>query len=103
MSSVDNRIVNMQFKNDQFQNNVKDTVKSLEGLKQGLNLDAASQSLQKLQVTGDNFTLAGIGAGVEQLTSRFSTMGIVGMTIIQSLTNSAIAAGKKIGDRKSVV
>lgn len=100
MSTVDNRIVNMQFKNDQFQKNVQDTVTSLEGLKKGLNLDAASQSLQKLNVAGSNFTLrgslAGIGAGVDQLASRFSTLGIVGITVIQSLTNSAIAAGKKI-------
>src|SRR5665811_1755067 len=97
MSTVDNRIVEMQFKNEKFQRNVQDTVKSVENLKKGLNLDAAAQSLQKLQVTGDNFTLGGIGRGVQQLVDRFSVMGIVGMTVIHNLTNGAITAGRKIG------
>ena len=97
MSSVDNRIVQMEFKNAQFEKSVKGSIESIENLKKGLNLDAASKSLQGLQVTGDNFTLAGIGRGVEQLTSRFSTMGIVGMTIIHNITNAAIKMGKKIG------
>lgn len=95
MNTVDNRVIEMQFKHEQFQRNVQETMASVEGLKKGLNFDAASKALQGLQTTGDNFTLAGIGAGVAQLTSRFSTMGIVGMTIIQNLTNGAIDAGRK--------
>ena len=96
MATVDNRIVEMQFKNEQFQRNVQDTMASVEGLKKGLNFDSATKALQGLQVTGDNFKLSGIAAGVQQLTDRFSTMGIVGMTIIQNLTNGAIAAGRKL-------
>jgi tape measure domain-containing protein len=97
MSSVDNRVIEMQFKHEQFQANVQDTVKSLEGLKEGLNLSGATKALQGLQTTGDNFKLSGIAAGVQQLTDRFSTMGIVGMTVINNMTNAAIDMGKKVG------
>lgn len=96
MSSVDNRIVQMEFVNAKFEKGVEGTIKSLEGLKQGLDLSAASAALKNLQVTGDHFSLAGIGAGVDTLVGRFSTLGIVGMTIIHNLTNSALDMGRKI-------
>ena len=96
MNAVDTRIIEMQFKNEHFQANVQDSMQAIEGLKKGLNLDAATKALQGLQITGDNFSLAGIGAGVQQLVDRFSTMGIAGMTVIHNLTNAAIDMSGKL-------
>ena len=48
MSSIDERVVEMQFRNDQFEQGVKKSLISLENLKKGLNLDKSSKSLSNL-------------------------------------------------------
>ena len=96
MSTVDNRIVEMRFDNKQFEEGIRSSVKSLNDLKTGLDLKESTKSLERLGQTGKNFSLSGIADGVNSLTSRFTNMGIVGITAIQNITNSAIESGKRI-------
>lgn len=95
-NEIDQRIVEMQFDNKQFERGVKTTVDSLNKLKEGLNLDESAKSLSNLQKVGDKFSLAHIASGVEQIASRFTNLGIVGVTALQNITNSAIYAGKRM-------
>jgi len=94
--SIDERIVDMQFNNQQFESGIKDSLGSLNKLKKGLDLDGASKSLSGLSNAGKNFSLAGIAEGVEKISSRFTTLGIIGITVLQNITNSAIEAGKQM-------
>lgn len=94
--NVDERLVEMQFNNRQFESGVKTSIQSVEALKKGLNLDASANSLANLDKVGKSFSLAGIAAGIETLSNRFSTLGIMGITALQNITNSAINAGKNI-------
>jgi tape measure domain-containing protein len=96
MSNVDERIVEMRFDNKQFESNVQTTIKSLDDLKAGLNLDASAQSLSNLDRAGRSFSLAGIAEGVDNIANKFSTLGIIGMTALQNLTNAAISAGARM-------
>ena len=95
MSSIDNRIVQMQFDNSQFEKETAKSLKTIENLKKSLMFDDAEKSLDSLQKAGDSFSLAKMAKGVEQLTDRFSTMGIIGMRVIQNLTDKAMAMGSK--------
>ena len=159
MSSIDKRIVEMQFKNADFEKGVKQTMSSLKELDKSLNkktsakgLDdidkgatKATGTLKKLAETlktniGDkafsgfksgaekamsvikklaeamrfkmagkglsdidkgvkNLSTSGLGGlsqGVEALTNRFSTMGIIATTALANITNSAMNTGKKL-------
>lgn len=96
MSSNDDRIVRMQFDNKQFESNVQTSIKSIDQLKSGLNLDASAKSLSNLEKAGKTFTLAGISEGLESLSRKFSTLGIIGITTLQNITNSALNAGKRL-------
>ena len=93
MSSIDERVVEMQFRNDQFEQGVKKSLISLENLKKGLNLDKSSKSLSNLESTAKNFSMKNLASDVTSISDRFSTMGIIGMTALQNITNSAIATG----------
>ena len=92
MSSIDQRVVDMRFNNQQFESGVRTSTRSLDKLKSALNLDGAAKSLNALDKAGKSFSLNGISSGVESISQRFSTMGIVGMTVLQNLTNAAITA-----------
>lgn len=94
--SIDNRIVDMQFNNRQFENGIQTSLKSLDNLKKGLDLDSSARSLSNLERVGRSFSLAGVADGIEKLTNRFSNMGIVGITALQNITNSAINTGRRM-------
>lgn len=95
-SDIDKRIVQMQFDNQQFERGVKETTKSLESLKKGLDLKASAESLANLSAEGKRFSLANISSSVEAIAGKFTTLGIVGVTALQNITNSAVNAGKQI-------
>lgn len=95
-NNVDNRVVEMQFNNKQFEENIQTSTKSLNNLKKGLNLDESAKSLSNLDRVGRSFSLAGIAEGVDKLVNKFSTLGIIGITALQNITNSAINAGKQL-------
>lgn len=96
MSSVDERVVEMQFKNEDFEKGVRKSLISLKNLKQGLNLDKSTKSLSNLESTANNFSMKNLASSVASISDRFSTMGIIGMTALQNITNSAIATGKTL-------
>lgn len=93
MSSIDERVVQMKFDNSQFAKGVADTNSALDKLKQGLNLDASAKSLEGLNAAGSRFSLAGIAQGVQDLSSKFSALGVIGVTALANIANRAVNAG----------
>jgi len=94
--TIDNRVVEMGFDNKQFETGVKTSVSSLDTLKKSLNLDSSAKSLLNLSNVGKNFSLENIASGVQNVSSKFSALGVIGFTVLQNLTNSAINLGKKL-------
>lgn len=74
---IDRRVVEMQFRNEDFERNADKTISTLDKLKIALHLEGAS-------------------SGVEAVAAKFSTLQVVGMTALANITNSAVDAGKKI-------
>lgn len=89
-NNVDERVVKMSFDNAQFEAGVKQTLTSLEELKQSLNFNNSLTGVQALSSAFNSFSLANITTQLDQLTSRFSTLGIVGMTAIENITNKVL-------------
>jgi len=96
MSIVDDRVVNLGFNNQQFEQGVQTSVKSLGNLKKGLDLEQSTRSLSNLSAAGRAFSLQGISDGVANISSKFSAMGIVGITVLQNLTTAAMNMGEKL-------
>ena len=88
MSSIDERVVRMQFQNSQFEKGVKESIGSLDKLKKSLKLEEAANGLKKLQEAGDSFSLAKIGEGIDGLSDRFSAFGTFGARIIENLADT---------------
>ena len=96
MSSVDQRVVQMQFDNKQFESGVKQTLTSLESLKKGLNLTEASKSFDEINKKANNTKFDNLRYAVESVRDRFNAMGIVGITVLQNITNAAWNTGTAI-------
>ena len=89
-NNVDNRVVNMTFNNEQFEAGVKQTLSTLEELKESLKFNNATTGISALSNAISNFQISNISDQISVLTDRFSTLGIVGMTAIENITNKVM-------------
>lgn len=85
---IDEKVVSMQFDNKQFQNGASETISTLDRLKAALDRDVSGQNFDQLDRAARSVDFSSIQSGVEALTDRFSTLGIVGITVIQNITNA---------------
>ena len=98
-STVDNRVVEMRFDNANFESGVKQSLSTLEKLKSALNFTGASKGLSEVGNAANNLSSAGLGNianSINSVADRFSNLGIVGMTVLQHLTEQAVSAGERI-------
>lgn len=96
MSSIDERIVQMQFDNNQFESGVKTTLNTLEKLKSSLKLQDATKGFEDVNKSVKGLDLNPLINSVETVSNRFSTLGIIGTTALINITNKAIDAGEKL-------
>lgn len=95
--TIENRIVEMQFENKQFESGVQESLSTLDKLKRALKFDDASKNLQDFgKNISKNVDFSSMESNVQKLSDRFSASGVAGMEVIRNLTNFAIEAGKTI-------
>lgn len=81
MSSVDDRIVNMQFNNTQFQSGSAASTKSLETLEKTITGMGSSTGMTKM------------GSSVDGIKAKFSALQVAGVTALATIVNKAVTAG----------
>lgn len=90
MREIDERIVEMRFDNKQFESATKETLGTLARLKEALKLPNLKNALSGIDEAAKKTKLDGIASAVEALERRFSTLGIVGMRVIENLTDAVM-------------
>jgi Tape measure protein len=97
MASVDERIVEMQFKGSQFIAEIQGSLKAILSLKSGLNsLKGSEKDLNNLDEAGKRFSLAGMAQGIDNVTHHFSLMRIAGLTAFTALVRQGLFAGERL-------
>ena len=96
MSSIDERIVQMQFDNANFEKNVGTSLSTLEKLKQALNLEGAVKGLENINAEAGKMNFSGLGAGIDTAKEKFSALEIAGITALVNITNKAMEAGERL-------
>lgn len=99
MSNIDERIVKMTLDTVGFNKSAQNTISTLDKLKLALKLGDTAKEIDALEKTANALNFDKLNSSVSSISDRFSTMGIVGMTAIQRLTNAAIDAGKAISSK----
>ena len=94
--SIDERVVEMQFDNQQFEKGISTSVKSLDKLKKSLKLDDAGRSFEKLERSAKNVRLDGLAASVDAISSKFTLMGRMSIAWMDNIAHAAVNAGKRI-------
>lgn len=95
-TTIDQKVVEMRFNNQQFERNAQTSLNTLEKLKQSLNLTGASKGLEQLNAAAKNNDIGALGRAADAVGVKFSAMQVIGTTALVNMTNSAINAGKRI-------
>lgn len=92
--TVDNRVLEMRFDNQQFEKGVAQSMSTLDKLKQKLNFTGASKGLESINAASKGINFNGITSGVDALRVKFSALQVAGVTAMQNITNSVMNTGK---------
>lgn len=95
-TSIDERVVSMEFRNRGFLNGVASTINALASLKKSLNMDSSKKGLDGVNQTMSKMPPPQFAAGLQNVSAKFLALGTIGVTALANITNSAIAAGSQL-------
>ena len=84
MSSIDQRIVEMQFDNQQFEKGIQTSLKSLASLKQSLRLDRAKDGIDET------------AESVKNLANQFTLFGRIALKVKDTIADLVVNRGKQL-------
>lgn len=95
-NTVDSRILEMQFNNKQFESGIKTSLNSLNLLEKGLQLKGASKGLTELDRASKSMNFEHLANSVDTIASKFSALGIMGVTALQNIANQAYHTAERM-------
>ena len=95
-NSIDSKVVEMKFDNRDFETNVKNTMSTLDKLKDKLKFKGAEAGLTSIQKVSDKIDFSGVSNGLDIASVKFSAFQIAGITAISNITNSLLGLSKNI-------
>ena len=99
---IDYKIVEAQFQNSSFEKNIKESTHSLDNFKKALNFGNAANGLNALTDTSSISAIGQLGTKIDAIGNKFTTLGAVGFTALQRITNAAIDTGIALAKSLSV-
>ena len=101
-ASVDERIVQMQFDNAQFESKAQNTITTLNSLNEALKLPTANTGMEKIQDASRKIGFASLNHAIELVNYRFSNLGIIATNVLNRISNAAINTGKRLADSLTI-
>lgn len=107
-NSVDTKVVEMQFNNQNFEKNVSTSINTLDKLKTSVNslgslgkptqsfLNSFKTSTGEVQSSINNVDFTPFASALDTIQGRLSTLGVVGMTVVSNLTTSIMGKAKQL-------
>lgn len=101
-TTIDNKVVQMEFDNSRFERNVQTSLSTLEKLKQSLNLTGAAKGFENIDSAAKKVNFGTLSSGVEAVQAKFSALQVMSVTALANITNSAVNAGKRIASALTI-
>ncbi len=95
-TTIDEKVVEMRFDNKHFETHTRETMSTLDKLKQKLNLSGASKGLENLNTSANKVNMSGMSNAIDSVNSKFSMLEVMGVTAMVNIANSAVEAGKRM-------
>lgn len=94
--TIDNKVVELQFNNQDFEKNVATSISTLDRLKASLNLTGAVKGFDGIQNAASKVNFNVMSTALDTVQAKFSALDTIAFTALQNITNKAIDAGEKL-------
>lgn len=95
-TTIDQKVVEMKFDNRQFESGVKESMSTLDKLKQALNFNKTATGLENISKEVAKVDMSGLASATETVANKFSALEVIAITTLVNITNSAVNAGKAL-------
>ena len=95
-TTIDQKVVEMQFNNSNFERNVATSMTTLEKLKRALKFDGASKGLENIQTSANKVNFSGLSRGIESVNAKFSYLQMSIQHQLNNIVDSAVNTGKRM-------
>lgn len=93
---IEEKVVEMRFDNEHFEKNVQTSMSTLDKFKQKLQFKNAGKSFEDIDKAAKKTDLSPLAKSADKVGLRFNAMYTVADQAFRNITNSAMAAGKRI-------
>lgn len=93
---VDQRVVELQFNNTNFEKNTKKSMDSIDRMMEKLQFKGAEKGFEKLDAAAEKVDFATMNRSLDTLQQKFSALDIMAATVLANITNKAMNAGEKL-------
>lgn len=94
--SRDQRIVEMELQNKNFEAHAKESLSTIDKLKKALTFEGVGLGFDTITAKAKSVDLSSIVKGVDNIKDKFSALGIFGVETMKRITNAALDAGEKM-------
>lgn len=96
MSTIDNRVVQMEFENKNFERNAKESMKTLEKLDKSLELKNGTKSFKDVEEAAKACDFKPLMEAIDGVKVQFTALGAITNRVMQRITDSVLDTGKKM-------
>lgn len=93
MSSIDDRVVKMEFDNKAFEAGTKQTMGSLDALNKALKMEGATKGLTDVAAASKQVNLNPLAEAANAVGQRFKAMEVIAITALATIAHQAISTG----------
>ena len=95
-TTIDNKVVSMEFNNKNFEKNVKQSMSTIDKLKKKLKFDKAAQDFDKLDKAAQKVRFDTMGHGIDSVKMKLSALDVFAVTAFHRISDTAITTGKNM-------
>lgn len=95
-TTIENRIVEMRFENGQFEREVKNSLGTLDKLKQALDFKGATKGLDSIASAAKGFSLTAIDTAVTTVSDKFSAFEQMAIGALRNIGAKAVETGTEL-------
>lgn len=96
MSTIDNRVVELDLKNASYERHAKQSIETTERLDKVLQFNEGRRGFEKVEEVAKKTNFESLLKAADVVSNRLSTLGIIGVTALTNITNKAVDAGEKL-------
>lgn len=95
-TTIDERVVEMKFKNSDFEKNAQQSLSTIAKIKQSLNFKDSAKGLDGISSAAKNITFSNMSSGLDTVRVKFSALEVMAIATLTRITNKITSTAESI-------